>query len=61
MVQCQLYDISGFYELEILNVCMEYQHKQGPDKDGFYRKTQPQLLTMQPEYINMGNRTLQPF
>ena len=24
MVQCQLYDISGFEGLEILKVCMEY-------------------------------------
>jgi len=25
MVQCQLYDISGFEGLEVLKVCMEYQ------------------------------------
>jgi len=25
MVQCQLYDISGFEGLEIVKVCMEYQ------------------------------------
>jgi len=29
MVQCQLYDISGFERLEILKIRMEYLHKTG--------------------------------
>jgi len=35
MVQCQLYDISGFERLEILKIRMEYLHKRRAEIVGF--------------------------
>ncbi len=47
----------GWFTKYVGDVCTKEETK----IVGFYSKTQPQPLTIQPQYIDMRNRTLQPF